>query len=116
MENEKLIESINNNINIMEKTFAAFDLKVSKCNIISIAESGEVEIGIEVEGTAENGSLPQDVSIKIVAYDDNDAIVGIEQAYLYESDFKGFDALWIYFNQEGIGFRMRSLKIFAQAN
>ena len=115
MENEKLIESINKNINIMDETFASFKLKVTKCNIISIAESGEVEVGIEIEGLADNGSLPQDVNVKIVAYDDKDAIVGIEQASLYESDFKGFDALWIYFNQEGIGFRMHSLKVFAQA-
>ena len=45
---------------------------------------------------------------------EKDNIIGIESSNLYESSFNGFDVLWIYFNTEGVAFRMRKLKIFAQ--
>lgn len=114
MEIDQLASLLNENIEIVGASFKSLGLKVAKANVINISDSGEIEIGIEVEGATEDGVLPQDTTIKVVAYDEKDNIIGIESSNLYESSFNGFDVLWIYFNTEGVAFRMRKLKIFAQ--
>ena len=111
MENDAIAQSLNNNIEIVDNSFNSLGLKVAKSNVMNISDSGEIEIGIEVEGTSKDGSLPKDVTIKVIAYDEKDNIIGIENSNIYQNSF---DVLWIYFNTENIAFRMHKIKIFAQ--
>ena len=92
---EDLAKKLKKNIEVMENTFSSNNLQIMNLNVRPCGnDDADCDILVELS-TIDGGNINNSVNIKINLYDESNDLYAVEEFYIDECEFTGYDTIKI---------------------
>ena len=113
MDKDILQKQLNKCVEVVEATFAKFNLQLLGYGFCGINESnGWLQLLLEI-ALLPGEKLEDNVRIKANFYDEENTIIYSDDGYLDTEEFSGYDTIALFLNEDNLRFNMSKCRIFA---